>query len=386
MPQKEDYYTLLGVGKDASPEEIKKSYRKLAVKYHPDKNPGDKSAEEKFKQISEAYEVLSDPDKKAAYDRFGHAAFSPGGGGGGGGMRSRTGGFHDPFDVFREVFGAGSGGGGIFEEFFAGSSRGGPQEGSDLRYDLEISLNEAYRGTEKEISYRCAVTCPRCDGQGAEPGSRRIRCNTCGGTGYITSTRGFFSIRQVCPACNGAGSVVEKPCRDCEGTGRVEQNRKIKIHIPAGIDTGLKLRSAGNGEAGILGGEAGDLIVVIHVRDHDIFERRGDDLYCKVPIKFTLAALGGTLEVPAMASPSGKASLKIPPGTQDGTNFRIRGYGMPNLRTGEKGDQLVQVTIEVPQKLTPEQRRKLEDFAIACGDADHPVEENFWERAKRIFD
>ncbi|MDX2109293.1 MAG: molecular chaperone DnaJ [Verrucomicrobiota bacterium] len=388
MATKEDYYTLLGVSREVTPEELKKAYRKLAVKYHPDKNPGDKAAEERFKQISEAYEVLTDANKKAAYDRFGHAAFAPGGAGAprpGGGQ----GNFHDPFDVFREVFGnQGGGGGGVFEEFFGGGggSKGGPQAGSDLRYDIEITLVEAFKGTEKEISYRSQCACERCKGAGAEPGSRRTRCNTCGGHGQVTQTRGFFSIRQVCPACHGGGTVVEKPCRDCEGTGRVEQNRKLKIRVPAGIDTGFKLRSAGGGEAGVMGGEAGDLYVVIHVKDHELFERRGDDLYCEVPVKFTLAALGGMIEVPTLGAPSGRATVKIPVGTQDGTTFRLRGYGLPNLRGGERGDQLVKVSIEVPKKLTTEQRKKLEEFALACGDADNPVDEGFWEKAKRIFE
>lgn len=382
---KEDYYELLGVAKDAGADEIKKAYRKKAVQFHPDKNPGDKAAEEKFKQISEAYEVLKDPDKRAAYDRYGHAAFQGPGAGG-----ARGGGFHDPFDIFREVFGGGRGGagGGIFEEFFSGGGGGGggSNQGSDLRYDLEISLIEAARGVEKEISYRAHSTCEHCQGSGAEPGSRKVRCGTCGGAGQVTSSRGFFSIRQVCPTCHGAGVRIEKPCQPCSGTGRKEKTRSIKLRIPAGIDTGHKLRSAGNGEAGVMGGAPGDLYVVIHVREHEIFQRHGDDLHCDIPIKFTLAVLGGTIEVPTLSTESGLATLKIPPGTQDGTTFRLRGRGLPNLRSSTPGDQLVRIHIEVPRKLSHEQTRKLKEFAAVCGDAEHPVEESFWEKAKRIFE
>lgn len=384
---KADYYETLGVGREATADELKKAYRKLAVKYHPDKNQGDKAAEDKFKEVSEAYEVLKDSEKRAAYDRYGHAAFQ---GGGRSPAGAGAGGFHDPFDIFREVFGQGAGGGGggsIFEEFFGGGGgRGGAQQGADLRYDLEISLLEAARGTEKEISYRSHVLCTRCGGSGAEPGSKSVHCPTCGGVGQVTSTRGFFSVRQTCPDCHGSGTKIEKPCVDCGGSGRVQKTRKVKIRIPAGIDTGQKLRSPGHGEGGLQGGPAGDLYVVIHIKEHDIFEREGDDLHCDIPIKFTLAVLGGSIEVPALTTTSGRLTLKIPAGTQDGTVFRLRGHGMPNIRTGVKGDQMVRIYIEVPKKLNSEQRHKLEDFAIACGDADNPVEKSFWEKAKKIFD
>ena len=371
---KEDYYDLLGVSRDASDQEIKKAYRKKAVQYHPDKNQGDKSAEEMFKKISEAYEVLKDPEKHAAYDRFGHAAFQQGGGGGGG--------FHDPFDIFREVFGGG--GGGIFEEFFGGSGGGRSSgSGSDLRYDLEIDLLEAAHGAEKEISFRRAATCNRCEGNGAEPGTNRVRCRTCGGTGQVTAARGFFTLRQSCPACSGSGTVVEIPCRNCRGEGRSMKTSKIKLRIPAGVDTGSKLRSAGNGEDGVAGAPPGHLYVVIHVREHDLFERHGGDIYCEIPIKFTLATLGGTIDVPTL---NGKAALKIPAGTQSGTLFRIRGHGVPGLRSGRKGDELIRVHIEVPARLNSEQREKLEDFAMACGDAENPVGASFFKKAKRFFE
>lgn len=379
---KDDYYELLGVSRDAKIDEIKKAYRKKAVQYHPDKNKGDPEAEEMFKKVSEAYEVLKDDEKRAAYDRYGHAAFQQGGMGRGG----AAGGFHDPFDIFREVFGGGGGGAGsIFDDLFGGGggSAGGAQRGSDLRYDLEITLNEAARGLEKEISFRRAVACETCGGSGAEPGSNKVTCQTCGGRGQVTSQRGFFSVRQVCPSCHGAGVVIEKPCKSCGGEGRTMKNSKIKLRIPPGVDTGSRLRSSGNGEAGVMGGPTGDLYVVIHVKEHEIFERHDDDLFCDIPIKFTLAALGGTIDVPTL---NGKASLKIPSGTQSGTTFRLRGHGMPALRGNRTGDQLVRVHVEVPKKLNSKQRDILEEFAVACGDADNPMGESFIEKAKRFFD
>ena len=385
---KEDYYELLGVSKNASADEIKKAYRKMAIKYHPDKNPGDKTAEDKFKKVSEAYEILQDEEKRAAYDRYGHAAFQQAGAGGPGGMGGR-GGFQDPFDIFRDVFGGGGGGGGassIFEEFFGGGGgrqqADGSQRGSDLRYDLEISLEEAAAGVEREITYRRLVTCDACKGSGAEPGTSKVVCPTCGGSGYVTSSRGFFSIRQHCPTCGGTGEKIEKACRKCGGEGRVAENSNLKVKIPAGVDSGSKLRSVGNGEAGVRGGATGDLYIVIHLKKHEIFDRRGDDLFCEIPIKFTLAALGGKIDVPTL---SGKASLKIPAGTQTGTTFRLRNKGMPNLRTGRYGDQLIRVQVEVPKALTNEQRTKLEEFALASGDADEPMGKSFFEKAKRFF-
>ena len=380
-----DYYELLGVARDASDADLKKAYRKLAVKFHPDKNPGDATAEAKFKEISEAYDVLKDPDKRAAYDRYGHAAFKQGGMGnaGGGGMGGMGG--HDPFDIFREAFGGGGGGGGIFEEFFGGGggqSAGGAQHGADLRYDLEISLEEAAKGTEKEIRYRRPVACKKCSGSGAEPGSGKTTCSTCGGAGQVTSNRGFISFRQVCPSCQGAGQTIEKPCGDCRGEGRVMDSSTVKVRIPAGVATGSKLRSAGKGEAGHMGGQAGDLYIIIHVKEHELFERHDNDLFCEVPIKFTLAALGGSISVPTLF---GKGSLKIPAGTQTGTTFRLREQGIPALRGGRKGDLLIRVQVEVPTTLSGEQRAKLEDYAEACGDPANPVSESFVEKAKKFF-
>ncbi|MFP4165636.1 MAG: molecular chaperone DnaJ [Opitutales bacterium] len=380
---KADYYETLGVSRDASDDDLKKAYRKLAVKYHPDKNPGDEEAEAKFKEISEAYDVLSDPDKRAAYDRYGHAAFQAGGVGQSRGAAA-GGGFHDPFDVFREAFG---GGGGIFEEFFGGGGGGGARagggsHGADLRYDLEITLEEAASGTEKEIRYRRPTSCSKCKGSGAEPGSSRVRCRTCGGAGQVTSNRGFISFRQVCPTCEGAGQTIEKPCSQCRGEGRVMDTSTVKVRIPAGVSTGSKLRSAGKGEAGQMGGESGDLFIIVHVKEHELFERHGDDLFCEVPIKFTLAALGGSIKVPTLF---GKGNLKIPPGTQSGTTFRLRGQGMPHLRGSGKGDLLIRVEVEVPTKLNADQKAKLEAFSEACGDAENPMGKSFVEKAKNFF-
>ena len=373
---KADYYETLGVSRDASADEMKKAYRKLAVKYHPDKNPDDATAEAKFKEISEAYDVLKDDEKRAAYDRYGHDAFQ----GGGMGRAGGGGGFHDPFEMFREAFGGG-GGGGIFEEFFGGGGgrSGGVQKGSDLRYDLEISLEEAAEGTEKEIRYKRAVSCSKCSGSGAEPGTGKTTCQTCGGTGQVSSNRGFISFRQTCPNCNGTGQIIEKPCTDCRGEGRVMDFSTVKVRIPTGGHTGSKLRSAGKGEAGQSGGPAGDLYIVIHVKEHDLFERHEDDLYCELPIKFTLAALGGAIDVPTLF---GKGNLKIPSGTQSGTTFRLRGQGMPHLRGKGQGDLLVRVHVEVPTKLNSSQKKILVDFAEASGD---PAAESSGSKKRKFF-
>jgi molecular chaperone DnaJ len=376
---KEDYYELLGVSKSATDEELKKAYRKKAVQYHPDKNPGSKESEEMFKKVSEAYEALKDPDKRAAYDRYGHAAFQ----GPGPGQRG-AGGFHDPYDIFREVFGqgGGGGGGGIFEEMFGGGARDGGRDGSDLRYDLEITLEEAASGVEKEISFRRLVACERCHGSGAEPGSKRVTCPTCRGAGQIRRSGGIIVFTQTCPTCNGAGVKIEKPCTVCRGEGRVSKTTKLNVRIPPGVDTGSRLRSAGNGEAAAAGGTAGDLYIVLTVKEHELFERQGDDLFCEIPIKFTLATLGGSIEVPTL---SGKASLKIPAATQSGTTFRLRDRGLPSLRGGRHGDQLIRVHVEVPTSLTAEQRRLLDEFAQVSGDAKEPTSRKFFEKAKKFF-
>jgi molecular chaperone DnaJ len=384
MP-KEDYYDLLGVPRTVSEDDLKKAYRKKAVQHHPDKNPGNKEAEEMFKKISHAYEVLKDPEKRAAYDRYGHAAFEgPGAGAGRGRGGMAGGGFHDPFDIFREVFGqqGGGGGGGIFEEMFGGGGRESSRDGSDLRYDLEITLEEAARGAEKEISFRKHAACERCDGSGAEPGSKRVTCPTCRGAGQVRRSGGIITFTQVCPTCGGSGSKIEKPCTACHGEGRVIRTSKLNVRIPAGVDNGSRLRSSGNGEAGLAGGQPGDLYIVLSVKEHELFERQEDNLFCEIPIKFTLATLGGTIEVPTLF---GKASLKIPHGTQSGTTFRLREKGMPSLRGGRQGDQLVRVHVEVPQALTAEQRKLLDEFARISGDASEPTSRTFFEKAKKFF-
>ncbi len=379
---KEDYYELLGVEKSATAEELKKAYRKKAVQFHPDKNPGNKEAEEMFKKVSHAYEVLTDADKRAAYDRYGPAAFE-GGGGAPAGPRGAGGGFHDPFDIFREVFGQPGGrGGGIFEEMFSGGGGEGGRDGADLRYDLELTLEEAARGMEKEISFRKNMTCERCTGTGAEPGTKRVTCPTCRGAGQIRRSGGIITFTQTCPTCGGAGTKIERPCSGCRGEGRVPKSTKLNVRIPPGVDTGSRLRSAGNGEAGLAGGQAGDLYIVLTVKEHELFERQGEDLFCEIPIKFTLAALGGPIEVPTL---SGKASLKIPPATQSGTTFRLRGKGIPSLRGGAQGDQLVRVQVEVPTALSADQRRILEEFARVSGDANEPTSRSFFEKAKKFF-
>jgi molecular chaperone DnaJ len=373
---KRDYYEVFGIQKSASDEEIKKVYRKLAIKYHPDKNPGDKTAEEKFKELGEAYEVLSDPQKRASYDQYGHAAFDRRAAGGFG----RGAGFHDPFDVFREVFGGAS----IFEDLFGGgrADPSQPQRGDDLRYDMELSFDEAARGCEKEITVTKPDRCDTCHGTGAEPGSRVRTCPTCGGRGQVITSRGIFSVAQTCPHCRGAGRVIEKPCKACQGDGRIERTSKITLRIPAGVDTGSRLRSAGNGEAGWRGGPSGDLYVVLHVTAHEIFQRDGDDLLCEVPVGFVQAALGADIEVPTL---DGKAGIRVPPGTQPGTMFRLKGKGVKNIQGYGYGDLHVRIHVEVPTHLSSVQTAKLREFADLCNGKESPLSQSFFEKAKKLF-
>lgn len=374
---KRDYYEILGVGKGAGDDEIKKAYRKLAVKYHPDKNPGDKTAEEKFKELGEAYEVLNDPQKRAIYDQYGHAGFDRRAGGFG-----RGGGFHDPFEVFQEVFGSGAGS--IFEGLFGGAGQdpGGPQRGDDLRYDMEITFDEAAHGCEKEITVNKLERCENCAGSGAEAGSRARTCPTCGGRGQVINSRGIFSIAQTCPSCQGAGRIIDKPCKACRGQGRREQMSKIKLRIPAGVDTASRLRSAGNGEAGFRGGSSGDLYVVLHVKPHEIFQRDGDDLLCEVPISFIQAVLGADVEVPTL---DGTTQLRVPPGTQPGTMFRLKGKGVKNIQGYGYGDLHVRINVEVPTHLSAAQKAKLEEFATLCDGRENPISQGFFEKAKKLF-
>jgi molecular chaperone DnaJ len=374
---KRDYYEVLGIARNASGEDVKRAYRKLAVKFHPDKNPDDARAEDKFKELGEAYDVLMDEEKRAAYDRYGHAAFSQG-------MGGRGGGFHDPFDIFREVFGGGAGGG-IFETFFGGggsTDREGRQRGSDLRYDMQITLEEAAFGVEKEIEVRKLDACDKCKGTGAEAGSRAVTCPSCHGRGQVISSRGFFQVSQTCPRCRGVGEIIEKPCRVCDGEGRIEKTSRIKLKVPAGIADGARLRSSRNGEAGIRGGAQGDLYVVIHVKEHSIFQRDEDNLYCELPIPFSTAALGGEIPVPTL---DGKASLKVPAGTQSGQIFKLRGKGISNVNGHGRGDLIARLLVEVPTSLNAEQRQKLEEFAGLCGEENTPLHKSFFERAKEFF-
>ncbi len=379
---KEDLYETLGVSKSATASEIKKAYRKLAVKYHPDKNPDDPSAEEKFKEIGYAYEILSDEDKKAAYDRYGHSAFEGGMGGGGG-----RGGYHDPRDIFSQVFGGAFGGGGGFEDMFGGGggrgrSRSRAQKGSDLRYDLDISLEEAASGVEKELEIEKYTNCSTCNGSGSKSGSGRKSCATCNGQGVVTRQSGIFIQQMECPQCNGTGTIISDPCEPCEGEGRVQELDRIKIKIPAGVDSGNRLRSTGNGDAGLEGGPNGDLYVFLEVTPHEVFTRDGDDLECEVPTPFSVCTLGGEIDVPTL---TGKASIKIPAGTQGGTLFRLRDRGVPSLQTGRKGDLLVEVRVEVPTKLNGEQKDKLGEFAASIGEENAPLSGSFLEKAKNFF-
>ena len=375
----EDFYSVLGVAKAADADAIKKAYRKLARDLHPDKNPGDKTAEDKFKELSEAYEILSDEQKRAAYDQYGHAAFDPR-------SRARGGGgaeFHDPFDIFREVFGGA--GGSIFENMFGGGGSqdpSAPQRGDDLRYDMEISLEEAALGCEKEISFPKMDRCDTCHGSGAEEGSKLRQCTTCGGRGQVLTSRGIFSIAQTCPHCKGAGRIMEKPCKTCHGNGKQQKTAKIKLRIPPGVEGGTRLRSQGNGEAGFRGGPSGDLYVVLFVKHHEIFKRDGDDLICEVPVSFVQAALGSEIEVPTL---EGQATVKVPAGTQPGATFRVKGKGIKNLQGYGQGDLHVRVQVEVPTHLNSAQKAKLNEFAAMCDGKEAPIAHGFFEKAKKFF-
>lgn len=371
---KRDYYDLLGVSKDASGQEIKKAYRRLAMKYHPDRNPDDASAEEKFKEASEAAEVLTDEEKRTAYDRYGHAAFESGG------VSSGFGGFGNASNfssIFEDVFG----------DIFNGS-RGGrsqAQKGSDLRYTLEIDLEQAVKGANPKIVIPTLAICKECSGSGAKKGTSPIDCVQCAGAGQITARQGFFSIQQTCPRCRGSGKMIGDPCRPCRGQGRVEEHRTLSVKVPPGVDTGDRIRLPGQGEAGGAGAPAGDLYVQIEVRDHSIFTRDGENLYCDVPISFSDAALGGELDVPTL---EGRVSLKIPPETQTGKLFRLRGRGVnvTQIRGGGVGDLLCRVTVETPVRLTKRQKDLLREFEIESSDKQSPQRASWFEGVKRFFD
>ncbi len=382
MASKKDYYELLGVSRTASADEIKKAYRKLAMKHHPDRNPGNKEAEEMFKEVSEAYEVLSDDNKRAAYDRYGHdgvkSQFGPGGFDFGRDFSHAQ--DVDLSDILGNLFGGGGGGGGIFDSLFGGggrrASRGpaGAEDGQDLRFDMEIDLEDALFGASKEIAIPLSKDCPTCHGSGAAAGTKRETCKQCGGTGAVISGGGFFRMQQPCPICRGQGSVVRTPCKSCSGSGRIKEKAHILLRIPKGVDTGTRVRVAGKGEGGLRGGADGDLHVVFHVRENAVFERSGDDLACVVPIPPDVAALGGEVEVPTV---DGFAKLKLSPGTPNGKSFRLRGKGCPLVNGRGAGDLVVRIAIEVPVHLNSRQRRALEEFAAASDESSYPEARNF---------
>ncbi len=348
---KRDYYEVLGVRRDASLEEIKKAYRRLALKYHPDRNPGNKEAEEKFKELAEAYSVLSDPEKRARYDRFGHAGISATAGAGYAGF--------DPFSTFEDLLSEFFGFGDIFGTTTRRRSR--VRQGADLRYDLELTLEEAAQGVEKTITIPRLERCPTCRGAGTAPGTHVSVCTTCHGTGQMRYQQGFFTVSRTCSHCHGTGTLIKTPCPECRGQGRVEREKTLEVRIPPGVDTGARLRIQGEGEAGTGGGPPGDLYIVLHVREHEIFQRQGADLYCTVPITFSQAALGAELKIPTLLGD--EETLRIPPGTQSGSVFRLRGKGMPKLGKASFGDLYVNVKVVTPTRLTREQRRLLEELA-----------------------
>ncbi|MBA34446.1 MAG: molecular chaperone DnaJ [Oleispira sp.] len=367
---KRDFYEILGVAKDVDKKELKKAYRKVAMKHHPDRNEGNKESEEKFKEASEAYEVLSDEQKRDAYDRYGHAGVdgSQGGGHGGG-----AGGFGDIFgDVFGDIFGGGGGGG----------RRGGPQRGSDLRYTMTLSLEEAVKGCEKKITIPTLVPCEPCDGTGAKPGTSAKTCSTCGGQGQVRMQQGFFAVQQTCPTCRGQGTVIEDPCNSCNGRGVKEETKTLNVKVPAGVDTGDRIRLSGEGEAGAMGGPAGDLYVQMSVKDHAIFERDGHNLYCDVPISIVDAALGGELEVPTL---DGRVKLKIPSETQSGRMFRLKGKGVTPIRSSSPGDLMCRVQVETPVKLTEHQKKLLKEFQASLKGEKHSPQKNTWFAGVKKF-
>lgn len=382
MATKRDYYEVLGLGRNASAEEVKKSYRKLAVQFHPDKNPGDKKAEERFKELSEAYEVLSDPQKRQMYDQFGHAANAGGPGGPGGfdfqGFGGGGASINDIFgDIFGDLFGAQGANRGR-----TGRRRTGGRPGDDLRTSIDITFEEAAFGAEKVITVPKSVRCDTCEGNGAKPGTHPETCAQCGGRGEVSFQQGFFAITRPCPRCNGAGQTIPSPCVSCGGSGQMKKRSQIAVKIPAGVDTGQRLKLTGEGEAGERGGPPGDLYVSINILPHDFFTRDEFDVICEVPVTFTHAALGADIEVPTL---EGKVKLKIPPGTQSHKILRLKGKGLARLGSYGRGDQLVRIIVEVPSKLTPEQRDLLKRFAESGGESAHPMHHSFFEKVKNLF-
>lgn len=372
---KRDFYEVLGVSRDADERALKSAYRKMAMKYHPDRNPDDDTAENNFKEVNEAYDALKDPDKRAAYDRFGHAAFEQGMGGGGGGP-----GFGNDFsstmsDIFDEFFGGSGGGRG---------RRGGSDRGSDLRYNMEVDLEDTFAGKTAEINVPTTATCTTCSGSGAKPGTNPKGCSTCGGAGRVRATQGFFTVERTCMSCQGRGEVISDPCTDCGGNGRVTQDRTLSVNIPAGIEDGTRIRLSGEGEAGVRGGPSGDLYIFISLRPHTFFQRDGADLFCRVPISMATAALGGQFDVPTVDG--GKTRVKIPEGTQTAKQFRLRGKGMPVLRSSKVGDMYIQVVVETPRNLSRKQRELLEEFESLSSKDNHPDASGFFTRVKDFFE
>ncbi len=371
---KRDYYETLGLAKNASEEEIKKAYRKMAMKFHPDRNPDDKSAEEKFKEAKEAYEMLSDTDKRAAYDRYGHAGVDPNMGAGAGGFGG--GGFADAFgDIFGDIFGGGR------------QQRGGAQvyRGADLRYSMEITLEQAAKGYDTQIRVPSWNNCDTCHGSGAKPGTKPTTCPTCNGNGQVRMQQGFFSIQQTCPKCHGTGKIIPEPCATCDGVGKVKTNKTLEVKIPAGIDEGMRIRSSGNGEPGVNGGPSGDLYVEIHIKPHNVFQRDGDDLHCEMPISFATAALGGEIEIPTL---SGRAAITIPEGTQSGKTFRLRSKGIKGVRSAYPGDLYCHIIIETPVRLTEHQKKLLKEFDKSTregGDKHSPQSKGWFDKVKEYF-
>jgi molecular chaperone DnaJ len=381
---KRDYYEVLGVGRQAAADEVKKAYRRLAMQYHPDRNQGDKAAETKFKEISEAYEVLSDTEKRRQYDQFGHDGLKSSFGPGGFDFSRDFTHVSDLQDMFGSLFGEG---GGMFEDLFGGggrrSSRTGPQQGADLRFDLEISFEEAMFGSHQEITLPIAEQCSTCSGTGSEPGSKEEACRHCGGRGAVVSSSGFFQVRQTCPVCSGSGRIITKPCRDCRGTGRQKGRKRITLRIPPGVETGSRLRLAGRGEGGVRGAPAGDLYVILHVRPHDLFHREeGPDILCEAPVPMHIAALGGDVDIP---TPDGFARLKIEAGTETGRMFRLRGKGAPSVDGHGRGDLHVRVIVEVPNHLSSKQKKALKDFSDACTEENYPLAHKLRARSEEFF-
>ncbi|MGH6988091.1 MAG: molecular chaperone DnaJ [Caulobacteraceae bacterium] len=371
-----DYYEVLGVSRNCDEAGLKSAFRSLAMKHHPDRNDGCEEAASRFKEINEAYSVLSDPRKRATYDRFGHAGVN--------GMNG-AGGFADMRDIFNDVFGD------VFGDMFGRSQRSGsgPARGDDLRYDLEIGLEEAYAGAEVEIKVRSAAHCEACAGSGAKPGTSPTMCGSCGGRGSVRRSQGFFSVESTCPRCGGAGRLILDPCATCHGAGQVRRERVLEVRVPAGVDDGARIRLAGEGDAGARGGPRGDLYIFVSVRPHELFERDGLDLLCQVPVPMAIAALGGEIEAPCLLKENGegdcKIRIKVPEGAQTGRTVRLRGRGMPSLRSRERGDLVVELFIETPTGLTGQQKALIREFAGICGEQQHPKSAGFFAKARRFW-